>query len=237
MLVMWRGVDVMQPATGRSKRKEKTMFRFNVIKRLPRKPLIGLALLGLALTMGAGAAKQAEAGASTPYQIEVTWNGVKWFEIDDGFGNFDFEVYGTVRATNSSSGVSQVRMVGDTGNPGRCSASDWDGGGPCTKQVGRRLTYNFFETPLSSSTATGQGGINYSFNNNKVFLTVRPGETVRFAVRLFDYDATSANDNACIASASYTLSEAQLQGLHFLSSHTYNDGDANCDVSFTMRRV
>ena len=219
------------------------MFRCTItsLQRLPRKPLLALAVLALALVAGGlGAAQQAAASATTPYQIEVTWNRVKWSEIDDGFGNFDFELYGTLQATNLTSGVSQVRMIGDTGNPGRCRSGTFDGSGPCFKTVGTGLSYFFSNTPLSANTTSGQPAINYAFNNHKVVLTVRPGETFRMSAQLFDYDATSGNDNACITSMSFTPTEAQLQGLstQFMPAPaSYEDGDATCFTEFLLRRV
>lgn len=214
------------------------MFTNRWQRLLPKKAILGLAVLGLTLAAGGASAKQASAGPTTPYTMEVSWNRVKWSEIDDGFANLDFELYGTLHATNLNNGSGGVRMIGDTGNPGRCSSGTWDGSGPCTKEVGTGLSYYFKDTPLSASTATGQGGINYAYNNNKVYVTMRPGDTLRLSARLYDYDATSGNDNACVGTINLTLSEAQLKGQDWTSPGIqYEDGDAKCFVEFRLRQV
>jgi len=212
------------------------MFRNYFIRQVPKKSLVALAMLVVALAAGGMNVQSANAGPTTPYQIEITWDRVTWEDMNDGWLDYDLEIYGILQASNQASGVLQERMMGDFGNPGRCGADTWDGNGPCWKRVDEFETNLFALTPMSANTVTGQPNSNHAFFNNKVFLSVRPGEKIRLFARLFDYDAASANDPACVQIKDLIFTEAQLQTLNTTETLRQSNITTACSLTVKIRR-
>jgi hypothetical protein len=214
------------------------MNPFKTLKTLPRKPLIGLGLLAVALVAGGGAAaKQADAASS--YTIEVTFDRVRWTSLSDGAFDGTAEVYGHMSANNlHDSKDAQHRQIGSSG-VSRCT-SGWSGSGTCNKQVWAGPSFFLSQTPLANTRLqTNLPNSAYSFFNNKVFLTVEPGNSVELAFKLNDYDSGSANDRVCEAQAYMSFTDAELQRLNFAKTLTNNSTpqDGVCEVVVALRRV
>jgi hypothetical protein len=217
------------------------MFGFNLIKRLPKKPLLGPAVLALALVAaGGGMAKRADAAGT--YTIEVSWDYVHWSSIDDGVFDHTAEVYGTLGAHNNTTAQNAYRMMGNAGH-GTCTAQ-WPDLyttkliGPCNKKVDVGPYYYFHQTPLSPFTSANQPAGNYTYQNNKVFLQVSAGQSLTFIVDLWDYDATSANDPMCRMGGTFTFTDAQLQTLSVSPTlKSLGASDGTCTVGFQLHRV
>lgn len=225
------------------------MFRFNLTKRLPKKPLLGLALLAVALlAAGGGMAKRAD--AATTYTIQVEWQWVHWSAIDDGLGDHTAEVYGTLAAYNNATYQKAYRSLGNGGkgtctsnwsgpmNPGDPNVNQW---GLCNKRVTAGPTYyDFAKTRLSPLITSNQPDGNYTLYNNKVTLQVSAGQSLTFVANLKDYDALSANDSMCHVGGSFTFTDAQLQGLYNTGKELKqpigsSDGTCNVMVALTRR--
>src|SRR5215213_337593 len=169
------------------------MIRFNSIKWLPKTPIIALAVLALAALAGGGV-HRAEAQTPTPqqYTVELSFDTITFPVINDcefilhGCSNAD--VYGTINGRTTSTGVGAqgARNLGTWENKANCNstvaygwASFGSGELPCAKFVEQGKTYNFADAPLCTSythlLCTGP----YQRNNNKIRLTVKPGEQIR----------------------------------------------------------
>jgi len=216
------------------------MFRFTLIKRLPKKPMLAVALVAVAL-LAAGGRAATHADAASTYTIEVSWDYVHWSAIDDGISDHTAEVFGTLQAGNAALGQHQFRMMGNAGK-GTCSAQwpDYSANlvGPCNKKVDVGPYYYFAKTPLSASTSANQPAGNYTLQNNKVYLQAVAGQSLTFIVNLSDYDATSANDPMCQLGGSVSFTDAQLQTLNAnptLQPNTSSNG--TCTVGLHLRRV
>jgi hypothetical protein len=212
------------------------MSLFNLGKRLPKKPLLGLAVLALALlAAGGGMAKRAD--AATIYTIEVSWDYAHWSAIDDGILDHTAEVYGTLQADSWTMSEHAYRMLGNAG-AGTCSAQ-WSGSGPCNKKVSVGPWYNFAQTPLSSSKSANQPAYKYTLDNNKMYFQVAAGNYLSFIVMLSDYDATSANDPMCQLTGDFKYTDAQLQTLNYtqMLQQQSATSDGTCEVAIHLRRI
>src|SRR5215207_4114505 len=102
--------------------------------RLGRMPMLMLAagVLALALVaIGGATAKRADAATNT-YTLEVSFESLRFTDIDDGLGNNRAELYGFLEANgNAPNSKFHGLMLGTWGNPGVCGA-DWTGAGSAT---------------------------------------------------------------------------------------------------------
>jgi hypothetical protein len=230
----------------RHNRKESIMSRFSIIKRLPKKLLLGLAVLALALVAAGGAtAGKAEASSSTPYTIEVSFEKVTLKNVDDGVFDHTAEVYGFLWASKLS-GSQQFRNLGTPNNSADCT-TEWFNGllskAPCAKKMGDG-TFLFFDTPLCVSQNDNHGGTTgcvapFFKNNNKFRFTVTANDVgVNFGHLLKDSDDASADDHLCSRGGSVTWSsETELASLNRNTSLTSNWGSGECSVVVNVRRV
>jgi len=211
---------------------------FLTFHRLGRMPqvLLALGLLALVLAAGGATAKPAEASESTEYDILVMFDSVRWTAIDDGVFDGDAEVFGLLTARNLT-GASPVivRQLGDRLNPARCS-SGWTGLGPCKKDVVTGTTFQFSQTPLALSAASGLPASAYFPNSHGGSLKWRPQDTIRIALDLKDYDAGSANDPICSPSRDFTFTETQLQQLNVSRTLTFSNAHGTCEVGIRLKR-
>jgi hypothetical protein len=199
--------------------------------------MLAVGMLAFSLVMGVGAtAKQAGADAATPYTVEVSWERVRWSMLDDCPQFFDrcdtAEAYGNLQVAHNGAftSVTHNRILGG-GGVGVC-VSGWSGSGSCNKDVVQGATYFFRDTQLSNQAAGA-----YRFNNNKMLLTVRPGDAIRLSVQLRDDDTASGDDLICSTFKDLRFTEAQLQTLNFAPTLSSTNPAGNCQVVATMRRI
>jgi len=215
---------------------ETTMFRFSILKRLPKTPLLGLAALALAVAAAAGGAAK-HADAATTYNIEVTFDHVRWSAINDGLGDHTAEVYGELSA--DASGGGGARQLGHGGRTS--SSSGWTASNAWSnKKVDVGPAFFFAQTPLTASPDLDPPTSSYAFNNNKFVVRVAPGARLITRARLEDYDAASADDNMCMMTGSFTFSDLQLQTLNkdvSLNPMPDTSTDGSCVVVVHLRRI
>ena len=206
------------------------MIGFNIVKRLPKKPLLALAVLALALmAAGGGAAQHAQASSTTPYYIEVSYNTVRFDAIDD----FSLDcgiilychkgnVYGTFAAFSASAAASahDVRMISA---PTPTCVVDWSNGDPanlaCTRRVYSGSTNSFAEVPACAVSRTIASSVPptclgpYGKGFNKMVLRVYPDTKLALLINLIDRDGgfpDTSDDPVCKAKSNFTFTEAQL---------------------------
>ena len=213
------------------------MIGFNILKRLPKKPLLGLALLAVAIGAAAGGAAK-HADAATTYNVEVTFDHVRWSAINDGLGDHTAEVYGELSADISGFGGG-ARQLGHGGRTS--SSSDWTAANAWSnKKVTEGPAFFFAQTPLTASRDLDPPTSSYAFNNNKIVVRVAPGARLITRARLEDYDAASADDNMCMMTGSFTFSDLQLQTLNkdvSLKPMSDTSTDGSCVVVVHLRRI
>jgi hypothetical protein len=225
------------------------MFRFSFIHRWPKQPLLGLAVLAVALVAaGGGVTRKAEA-ATGVYTIEVSFESLTFTDIADGLGNNDAELYGTLYVGPYYHAAGEgTRMLGTVNNPGVCGASWAAGNGACYKTIGEKLAFFFAQTPLCEAGVSSSDCLQpYFFANNTLRFTtfsVDPTRTdaqveLTIAVKLWDYDRTSANDPMCRVRANVGFTGPEIPSLDktltFHNNPAYDDGD--CAVRVRFRRV
>ena len=192
------------------------------------------------------------AAASTSYHVRVVFNQAQFTRIDDGFYNDTaIEVYGSMGAYTSagaaSAGGLPYRNFATWGhNPSGCPSGGvpWDGllDAPCFKStfwdgiVGHWTTENLNNLWLCPGADSTSCVATYSKNNNAIDLTVHPGETIKVAVHMKDYDSASSDDEVCTGSKTYgPFTDAQLQSISFGDSiHMPDNGNAECIVGFSV---
>lgn len=218
------------------------MIRLNLIKRLPKKPLLGLAVLAVALVVAGGAAAR-RADAAGTYNILVSWESVQWTAIDDGGADHDAEVYGTLQANSYSTSQVVKRKMGNDGK-GTCTSAWYGIDGRCNKKVNVGTPYGFLNTGLSSSTAPNQPASNYTQANNSFKVQAYAQQATGtagffFYANLSDYDAISANDGICQAFGFFNFTDAQLQTLNTMKFLTgsYSQSDGTCEVGIRLQRI
>jgi hypothetical protein len=223
------------------------ILKFNRIGRMP-KLVLALGVLALAVAVsGAAAATKAEAASGT-YTLEISYESVRFADIDDGLANNTAELYGSIGAYKNG-GVHEQRMLGSWANPGVCSAS-WTGSGQCNKKVSEGITNFFAQTPLCAQSFNFCTAP-YATGNNKfrTTMTVDPSSSadvfVAIQFTLMDYDS-GADDILCTNHPNVNP-VAPWTGLYFQSSqvatldktYTLHDNayDGDCFVTIRVRRV
>jgi hypothetical protein len=211
----------------------------NIVKRLPKKSVVGLAVLGIALVAGGGAAKHAEA-AGEGHTIEVSFETLKFSAIDDGLFDSTAEASGELRVINHNTSEEGIKLFGTAFAKISCSASWIGGAGQCNKKVDENTTYFFSQTGICTATRGLACAGPYFTGNNKVFLhNVKANDQITFHANMFDYDAGSANDNLCNKSASLRFTDLELRNMN--RTFQMNQGGANddgvCTVRFNLRRI
>jgi len=220
------------------------MFRIHIVKQLPKKPLLALAVLALAVMAGVGGAAKADAQTLEPrtYTIEVSFNSISFPRLDDCPVLFDrcdtADLSGEFQAKTSGGSIGTLVLSdpafdcfaqwGELSRPG------------CYKHVLQGQTLSFAATPLCRVMSAFFIPCNaqYSGNNNKIRLSVRPGQTITVSVNLDDYDLVS-DDSVCEAQQQIGPYPAGLSSTYQQTislSQAFN-GDGSCNVSVTLRRV
>jgi hypothetical protein len=214
-----------------------------------------VAAAGAAAAIAASSLLSAQpAAADTAYPVYVTFDNVQFTMVNDRPCNADLvfclpydytlELYGTVGAYTSAGAVSAgglpYRLFGKwASHP--CEVS-WGAsyGTLCTKEVGEG-TWDFTKVFLCAGSYYQTCSTNYSKSNNTIPLQVHPGEKFKVTVAMQDYDALSANDNACVGNlwfGPYTATElaakkfvTDAQGKTIQSGF---NGTAECFVHFHL---
>lgn len=224
------------------------MIRFKLIKRLPKKPLLGLAVLALALVAAGGGATPARAQTATSYTIELSFETITFPAIDDCEWSARCsraELYGTLNGRTTSTGVGSqgARNIATWENSAGCENGWilwWDEAAPCLKLVDAGTVYRFAETPMCASNTHLFCTGNYQLSNNKIRLTVKPGEQIRAGIHLYDYDKLSSDDDACAVTrwvGPFTATELAYLNKTGLGMGMAFNGDAGCTVTFSLKRV
>jgi len=214
--------------------------------RLGRMPMLMLAagVLALALVaIGGATAKRADAATNT-YTFEVSFESLRFTDIDDGVANNRAELYGFLEANgNAPNSKFHGSMIGTWGNPGVCGA-DWTGSGQCYKRVDEGVTYFFSQTPMCNSSSYAMScSAPYATNNNKVRVTMSADPTsaatvaVGISISLNDYDSGSSDDLLCARLTWLNIASSKIPTLDqtFDMHDSAHDGD--CTVRVRVRRV
>jgi len=224
------------------------VIRFSTIKRLPTTPLLALAALALAFVAAGGGATPADAQTLEPryYTIELSFDTIMFPAIDDCEWGIDFcnwaELYGTLngRTTNAGVGENGARNIGTWGNTAGCRAN-WAGSqGSCLAEATTSYAYSFAERLMCASYTHTLCTGNYLKNNNKIRLTVKPGEQIRAGIHLYDYDKLSGDDDACAVTrwvGPFTATELSTLNKTGLGMGMAFNGSASCTVTFSLKRV
>jgi len=224
------------------------MIRFNLFKRISKKPLLVLAVLALAVVAGGATVGTADAQTPTSYTIQLSFRTVTFPAVEDceffGFDCDGMSVYGTINGRTTSTGVAAqgARNLATWGNTARCGAYwNWDsyydrGREQCVKEVDEGGQYLFERTPLCASHTHLYCTGNYQVNNNKISLTVKPGEQIRAGINLKN------EDNADVCNTTKWVgpfTEAQLQTLSMngIGMGMAFNGHASCTVVFNLQRI
>jgi hypothetical protein len=219
---------------------------FNRLGRLPRL-LLAFGVLAMVVAAGAGmAARPADAAPSGQYQLRVTWETVKFTNINDcsagGVNCNVAEVYGWLHVDAAHPANLDL---GEWGG-GSCEAA-WAGGdatGPCRKTVTSGTTYKFNETSLCYNVSTGAC---YVFGNES-FVDVYPGQHIGLQTYLWDYDPTvfDADDLLCWPTTpgdknfkipGFTLAELQTLNRTFTMTYNNPQGHGGCEVTVRISRA
>jgi hypothetical protein len=209
-----------------------------------------VAALGAAAGVAAGGLLVAQpAAADTAYPVTVTFDSVKFTMVDDGSCLLNplckaLELYGTVGAYTSAGAVSAggvpYRLFGKWGQDPCEVAWDDDYGTTCTKRIAVG-TFEFAKVFLCDGSQYQTCSTGYSKSNNVINLQVHPGEQFKVTVLMQDYDATSANDDACRTShwfGPYTA--AQLAAKTYITDAKNTvlmmpfNGTAECFVAYHL---
>jgi hypothetical protein len=212
--------------------------------RLGRMPMLMLAagVLALALVaIGGATAKRADA-AITTYTVEVSFESLRFSDIDDGFANNDAELFGTIQSYFYGHDWSR-RMIGTINNPGVCGTS-WTGSGQCYKTVDENVTNFFSQTPMCQADIHKNCVAPYATGNNKMRfqVTVTPDNyldirTNGISVNLRDYDKSSDPDTMCYITAAAEIRNYEVATLDktfdfHSNGNTVTDGQCTARVRF-----
>ena len=220
-----------------------------------RKAAAGAALLTLVL-LGMAGSRTPAADAQTPPNllqgscvvactIELSFDTLSFPALGDcdytgTFCNWS-QVYASLSGnTTSGQDGQRIRNLGFWGNPMGCNKGwTWDGAGSCARDVFVNQTNYFANTEMcaSSTKLTCEGA--FVKNNNKIRLTVKPGEQITAFIHVKDYDSLNDDDLVCMtAKVLGPFTAAQLATLNqSFSMATSFNGDGACTVGFSLRRV
>jgi hypothetical protein len=216
--------------------------------RLGRMPMLMLAagVLALALVaIGGATAKRADAAIGT-YTLEVSFEFLRFADINDGFANNDAELFGTIDAWLDGSNNSPQLMIGTYNNPGVCGTS-WTGSGQCYKTVNENVTNFFSQTPMCPADLGENCIAPYATGNNKMRfqVTVTPdnsqlSRSASISVNLRDYDKTSGNDRMCVINQGLSFYGSEVATLDKTIDYhgdRYLPQDGDCTVRVRFHRV
>jgi len=226
------------------------MFRIIIVKQLPKKPLLALVVLALAVMAGVGGAAEADAQVLKPrtYTIEVSFDSISFPRLDDCpilFSRCDTaDLNGAFTASttdrNSFGWVEASRQ--DSIN---CIQA-WTATAPqaCLRHVTQGQTVSLASVALACFQSTTPGfpcNATYGANNNKIRLTVRPGDFITLDVFLQDVDGLTFEDDVCVTQRQVgpfpTRSQISTSFVQTVTLSQAFNGDGSCNVSATLRRV
>ena len=205
----------------------------------------GLAAAGMAAALASGSVLTPRpAAADTTYAVTFSFLNVSFSKVNDGSGDNDIEVYGSLSAQTGRGAVSAnglpFRNFATWGkNPSGCPSDGvwWDGfDAQCLKTMYvKQFPYQFEDTWLCASSSKTTCGGTYG-KNRAIQLNVFPGEVITIAVDMGDYDALSANDTVCKGFTTIgPFSASELQSKAYRGKwgtiHMAYNGHAECTVS------
>jgi len=236
-----------------------TSIRTIAVRFLGLSALLGGVLLLAAQSSAKPAA--ADAGCTTSCTVEVEFRSVVFPKLDDCTWGApcdtyeqSIQAYGSFAATTWKSGVfgaiKKLKMAGWGDQPSFCPSSgvSWTDGSigraSCFRNMGNQVgefdpPYYLSQTFLctASSNTVCNGG--FAKNNNRVRLTVKPGEMIFLSTLIYDYDSGSSDDVVCNASkplGPFTAQQLASLNLNDGMSMAFN-GDGACSVYFTVKHL
>lgn len=227
--------------------------------------LILPAILFLILVLAAGKGA-APAVADTPpcaygCTVEVEFHSIAFPKLDDctwgapcDLYEQSIQAYGSFGAATWKNGVfgsiKKLKLAGWGDQPSFCPGGgvDWRDGSvgraSCFRRVSNQVgdlepPYFLSETFLCKASSNTLCSGAFLKNNNRLTLTVKPGESIVLSSKVYDYDALSADDIVCNAGRSLgPFTAQQLASLNATGSmSTAFNGDGACTVGFTVKRV
>lgn len=222
-----------------------------------RKKLSALFVAAAAVAVPTVHADSAVAAASS-YRVEVTLVKVGFFQLDDhscwtGSGYSECaDFYGSVSVHtsapgggNDGQGVRNIGRWGGTGDFGNAWSSSGTAAASPAEVANQAWAptgwsgYQFADRGLCVSATYARCDSAYAKGNNKVLLTVRPGESVDVNLDGRDYDSGSGDDVICqIHRSTGPLTSSQLDGLNrTIDTESPSGPDGGCSFMYTVRKL
>jgi hypothetical protein len=234
-------------------------------KRILKMPLLALAALAAGLIALVVAGQPRPAAADTPCAagctVQVEFQSIRfpklsdcaWPEVCDPYEQ-SVQAYGSFAASTWKAGsfgpIKKLKLASWGSQPGFCPSFgvEWSdsnvGKAECFRTADQMYgdlspAFSLAETFLCSASSNVLCNGAWKKNNNRVTLTVKPGEMLMLSAVIYDYDAASANDLVCNPGTHLgPFTAQQLAGLNsstFMSS-AFN-GDGSCEVFMSVKRV
>ncbi|MEU1282419.1 hypothetical protein [Streptomyces sp. NPDC005805] len=208
-------------------------------------------------TVGSGVSVAAEPGS---YVVQVEWLEYRPHSLSDCSVQTkplwcrQAESYGSLAVQSKSpSGqlsTGEVRNFGGIWGevPMTCSTAgapwgwypgDSTGGPHCPQQVTAGERYSFKDAAMCASSTYANCRTTWMKNANRVNITVRPGDQIRLAVHIRDWDRSGPDDDICRTNTWVGgLDRNALEGLDRNSSLSMPaNGDGGCNVTYRIRTV
>ncbi|MBE3014817.1 hypothetical protein IL992_37420 [Microbispora sp. NEAU-D428] len=187
-----------------------------------------LKLAGAVIGLGVLALPSTASAMTTGFLVEVT-----------------FETYRPTPANTSSGEVRNLARWQESGPWPSCSTYPgvpWtsDTKGECVKRVHDGTEYKWADTLLCSSTTEKACDKSiFKKNNNRIILKVFPGDKIRVAIRLRDYDELSASDPICYVNRTHGPfeSSAPAQLAQHRAEGMWANNDGGCIMEFSLRKI
>lgn len=208
-----------------------------------RRLTLAVAVLMLGLLVGAAAQpRPADAGICFFCEgvfIDLSFDTMTFNKTDDGWGDNQVEVYASM-VGEVVGGAGSVRNLGSWGSEDWCPSDGvaWFSNlGECPKRAMAVQTSSFAQAPLCTTNTYATCLGPWKFNNNKIRLQVKPGQTIRAAIHMKDYDELSPDDNVCwVDQVVGGFNIFQLLNLNQSFSMTQNwNGNGACTVKWSLK--
>ncbi|MFJ2061264.1 hypothetical protein ACIOMM_35875 [Streptomyces sp. NPDC087908] len=191
------------------------------------------------------------------YLVEVEWQSLQPHSLDDCAGSNDLwvclhsQVYGSLAVETTGGGAPAQAVVRNFGAPwddvpGYCPSSSgpsWDTPSTylsnCPRDVFTGSVNPFKNTLMCGSKTYANCVTGWKKNNNKVLVKVVPGQQLKLAAHVRDWDHGGPDDDICLKTVNLGgLTHQALAGLDTQSvMETQFNGDGACKVAYRVRTV
>lgn len=210
---------------------------------IPRRLMLAGAVLMLGLLVGAATDPRPAAAQCQLFcngiLIDLSFDTITFHNTDDGWGDNAVEVYASM-VGEVVGGAGSVRNLGSWGSEDWCPSDGvawFSNVAECPKKAMAVQTSSFAQAPLCTTNTYATCLGPWKFNNHKIRLQVKPGEKIRAAIHMKDYDWGSPDDNVCWVNqvvGGFTLT--QLLNLNQSFSMTQNwNGNGACTVKWSLK--